>query len=281
MFNKETHIENWRSFLKESDSVKEKRAEAIEISSDRKLQKSETYNFDFLFYEYKLDKGEFPIHPSAKLDGVFNLIIKTSKGSLETEFVYNCEISDYLNSKAESNPRFEIKDLKEFKAFINDEEIKLDKGTAKKISSNFKIDEKAIKQEFKNTFDLYKGTNYNKIKSEIQEIVKSNDELDKFQDMMDKSDEIAKIVKKFKTPIQKIVYYRDVLVLFDGYLNEKMRINTKKALDSFETELWSINDPKLRKKAEDTNSEVLKELSKIGSGKLVYISRKEEIQQDF
>ena len=281
MFNKETHIENWRSFLKESDSVKEKRAEAIEISSDRKLQKSETYNFDFLFYEYKLDKGEFPIHPSAKLDGVFNLIIKTNKGSLETEFVYNCEISDYLNSKAESNPRFEIKDLKEFKAFINDEEIKLDKGTAKKISSNFKIDEKAIKQEFKNTFDLYKGTNYNKIKSEIQEIVKSNDELDKFQDMMDKSDEIAKIVKKFKTPIQKIVYYRDVLVLFDGYLNEKMRINTKKALDSFETELWSINDPKLRKKAEDTNSEVLKELSKIGSGKLVYISRKEEISQDF
>ena len=281
MFNKETHIENWRSFLKESDSVKEKRAEAIEISSDRKLQKSETYNFDFLFYEYKLDKGEFPIHPSAKLDGVFNLIIKTNKGSLETEFVYNCEISDYLNSKAESNPRFEIKDLKEFKAFINDEEIKLDKGTAKKISSNFKIDEKAIKQEFKNTFDLYKGTNYNKIKSEIQEIVKSNDELDKFQDMMDKSYEISKIVKKFKTPIQKIVYYRDVLVLFDGYLNEKMRINTKKALDSFETELWSINDPKLRKKAEDTNSEVLKELSKIGSGKLVYISRKEEISQDF
>ena len=281
MFNKETHIKKWRSFLKESDSVKEKRAEAIEISSDRKLQKSETYNFDFLFYEYKLDKGEFPIHPSAKLDGVFNLIIKTSKGSLETEFVYNCEISDYLNSKAESNPRFEIKDLKEFKAFINDEEIKLDKGTAKKISSNFKIDEKAIKQEFKNTFDLYKGTNYNKIKSEIQEIVKSNDELDKFQDMMDKSDEIAKIVKKFKTPIQKIVYYRDVLVLFDGYLNEKMRINTKKALDSFETELWSINDTKLRKKAEDTNSEVLKELSKIGSGKLVYISRKEEISQDF
>ena len=281
MFNKETHIENWRSFLKESDSVKEKRAESIEISSDRKLQKSETYNFDFLFYEYKLDKGEFPIHPSAKLDGVFNLIIKTNKGSLETEFVYNCGISDYLNSKAESNPRFEIKDLNEFKAFINDEEIKLDKGTAKKISSNFKIDEKAIKQEFKNTFDLYKGTNYNKIKSEIQEIVKSNDELDKFQDMMDKSDEIAKIVKKFKTPIQKIVYYRDVLVLFDGYLNEKMRINTKKALDSFETELWSINDPKLRKKAEDTNSEVLKELSKIGSGKLVYISRKEEISQDF
>ena len=281
MFNKETHIENWRSFLKESDSVKEKRAEAIEISSDRKLQKSETYNFDFLFYEYKLDKGEFPIHPSAKLDGVFNLIIKTNKGSLETEFVYNCEISDYLNSKAESNSRFEIKDLKEFKAFINDEEIKLDKGTAKKISSNFKIDEKAIKQEFKNTFDLYKGTNYNKIKSEIQEIVKSNDELDKFQDMMDKSDEISKIVKKFKTPIQKIVYYRDILVLFDGYLNEKMRINTKKALDSFETELWSINDPKLRKKAEDTNSEVLKELSKIGSGKLVYISRKEEISQDF
>ena len=281
MFNEGKHRENWRSFLKESDSVKEKRAEAIEISSDRKLQKSETYNFDFLFYEYKLDKGEFPIHPSAKLDGIFNLIIKTNKGSLETEFVFNCEITDYLNSKAESNPRFEIKDLKEFKAFINDEEIKLDKGTAKKISSNFKIDEKAIKQEFKNTFDLYKGTNYNKIKSDILEIVKSNDELDKFQDMMNKSDEIAKIVKKFKTPIQKIVYYRDVLVLFDGYLNEKMRINTKKALDSFETELWSINDPKLRKKAEDTNSEVLKELSKIGSGKLVYISRKEEISQDF
>lgn len=281
MFNKEQHIENWKLFLKESDSVKEKRAEAIEISSDRKSQKSEIYNFDFLFYEYKLDKGEFPVQPSAKLDGTFDLIIKTNKGSLETEFIYNCIITDYLNSKAESNSRFEIKDLKEFKAFINDEEIKLDKGTAKKISSNFKIDEKSIKEEFKKSFDLYKGTNYNKIKSEIQEILKSNDELDKFQDMMDKSDEISKIVKKFKTPIQKIVYYRDILVLFDGYLNEKMRINTKKALDSFETELWSINDPKLRKKAEDTNSEVLKELSKIGSGKLVYISRKEEISQDF
>lgn len=73
------------------------------------------------------------MQPSAKLDGTFDLIVRTNKGSLETEFIYNSVISDYLNSKAESNPRLEIKDLKEFKTFINGEEIKLDKGTAKKI----------------------------------------------------------------------------------------------------------------------------------------------------
>jgi hypothetical protein len=181
----------------------------------------------------------------------------------------------------EGTPFIEIKDLESFEAFINDEQIKLDKGTAKKISSNYKLDQKEIKKEFLNQFDRIKYTNFLKVKDELFEINRINIELVKFQDMMNKSDEISKIIKKFKTPIQKIVFYRDVLVLFDGYLNEKMRISTKKALDSFETELWSINDQKLRKKAEDMNSEVLKELSKIGSGKLVYISRKEEISQDF
>ena len=98
---------------------------------------------------------------------------------------------------------------------------------------------------------------------------------------MDASDEISKIIKKYKAPIQKIVYYRDILVIFDGYLNEKMRVQTKKTLDSFETELWSINDPKLRKAAEDANLNVLKELGKVGSGKLIYFSRGEETSKDF
>lgn len=57
------------------------------------------------------------MQPSAKLDGTFDLIVRTNKGSLETEFIYNSVISDYLNSKAESNTGLEIK---------------LDKGTAKK-----------------------------------------------------------------------------------------------------------------------------------------------------
>lgn len=99
--------------------------------------------------------------------------------------------------------------------------------------------------------------------------------------MMDKSDDISKIIKKHKTPIQKVVYYRDILVLCDGYLNEKMRIAIKKLLDSYETELWSINDTKLRRNAEEMNSEAIRDLGKINSGKLIYISRKEEISQDF
>lgn len=280
-FDEQKCRDDWKQFLKESDTVKEKRTEAINISSDMKLNKTENYEFNFKYYEYRLEKGEYPVHPSAKLENDFELITRTTKGSLETTFTYNCIISDYLSSSAISNVRITIGDLKEFKAFINDEEVKLDKGTAKKISGNFKIDEKTIKEEFKTSFSIYKDTNFNKIKDSIEEVLKNNKDLERLQDIVDKSDEISKIVKKYKTPIQKIVYYRDILVIFDGYLNEKMRINTKKALDSFETELWSINDSKLRKRAEDTNSEVLKELSKIGSGKLVYISRKEEISQNF
>lgn len=280
-FDEQKCRDDWKQFLKESDTVKEKRTEAINISSDMKLNKTENYEFNFKYYEYRLEKGEYPVHPSAKLENDFELITRTTKGSLETTFTYNCIISDYLSSSAISNVRITIGDLKDFKAFINDEEVKLDKGTAKKISGNFKIDEKTIKEEFKTSFSIYKDTNFNKIKDSIEEVLKNNKDLERLQDIVDKSDEISKIVKKYKTPIQKIVYYRDILVIFDGYLNEKMRINTKKALDSFETELWSINDSKLRKRAEDTNSEVLKELSKIGSGKLVYISRKEEISQNF
>lgn len=281
MFTEESIRENWRLFLKEADVTKEKRSEAIIISAERKLNKTENYEFDFRFYEYHLERGEYPVQPSAELNSDFELIVTTIKGSLETIFTYNCEISDYLNNRSESRIRFSIKDLKDFKAFINDEEFKLDKGTAKKISSNFKPDENAIKDKFKMLFDLYKDTNFSKIKSEIDEIVKQNKEFEKLKDIMDKSDDISKIVKKYKTPVQKIVYYRDVLVIFDGYLNEKMRIQTKHALDSFEKDLWSINDPKLRKKAEDTNSVILKELSRIGSGKLVFFSRKEEISNEF
>lgn len=280
-FDEQKCRDDWKQFLKESDTVKEKRTEAINISSDRKLNKTENYEFNFKYYEYRLEKGEYPVHPSAKLENNFELITRTTKGSLETTFTYNCIISDYLSSSAISNVRITIGDLKEFKAFINDEEVKLDKGTAKKISNNLKINDKEIMEKFKTSFSIYKDTNFNKIKDSIEEVLKNNKDLERLQDIVDKSDEISKIVKKYKTPIQKIVYYRDILVIFDGYLNEKMRINTKKALDSFETELWSINDSKLRKRAEDTNSEVLKELSKIGSGKLVYISRKEEISQDF
>lgn len=280
-FNELECRDDWKKFLKESDSVKEKRTEAINISSDRKLDKIENYKFNFKFYEYKLDKGEYPVHPSAKLENDFELIVSTTKGALETIFTYNCVISDYLSSSGISNIRIIIGDLKEFKAFINDEEIKLDKGTAKKISNNFKLDDKDIKEKFKKEFDLYKDTNYNKIKNYIDEVLKNNKDLEKLQDMIDKSDEISKIVKKYNVPIQKIVYYRDVLVIFDGYLNEQMRIQIKKYLDSFETELWAINDTNLRKRADDLNSDVINSLKKLGSGKLIYNSKNEQITKIF
>lgn len=270
----------FRAYLNES-SDKEKRLEAIEISSDKKLTKSEIYNFNFRYFEYKVDKGEYPVHPSATLAGNFTLEITTNKGSLETIFLYEYNISDYLNSQGVSNPRIELKDLKEFKAFLNDEEFKIDKATAKKISSNYKLDDKIIREEFKKSFNLVKDTNYTKTKEILDEINKQNIEFSNLKDMLDKSDEIQKILKKYNSPIQKIVYYRDILVIFNGYLNEKMRKETKKALDSFETELWSINDQKLRKKAEDTNSEVLSSLKNVGSGKLIYSSRGSQISVDF
>lgn len=279
--SKEQIKEDFIQYLKESDNLKEKRTQAIEISADKKLSKTENYKFNFRFWEYKIDKGEYPIHPSAKLSGEFELEITTNKGSLETRFVYIYNISDYLNAQGLSTIKIEQKDLKEFESFISDEPVKLDKGTAKKISSNYKIDEKTIKEEFKKAFDLHKDTNYIKTKETLDEINKQNVEFEQLKDMLDKSDEISKIVKKFGTPIQKIVYYRDILVVFDGYLNEKMRKETKKALDSFDTEIWSINDQKLRKKAEDTNFSVSNSLKKIGSGKLIYSSRGSQIQTNF
>lgn len=271
---------DFRAYLNESTD-KEKRIEAINISADKKLTKSSTYKFNFRYFEYKIDRGYYPVHPSAKLSGEFSLEITTNIGSLETIFTYEYNISDYLNAQGVSNPKIELKDLKEFKAFLNDEEFKIDKTSAKKISSNYKIDDKIIKEEFKKAFDLAKDTNYAKTKETLDEINKQNAEFSNLKDMLDKSDEIQKILKKYGTPIQKIVYYRDILVIFDGYLNEKMRKEIKKALDSFETELWSINDQKLRKKAEDTNSEVLHALKKIGSGKLIYSSRGSQTSVDF
>lgn len=280
-FSEEEIRLKWNIFLNESDSVKEKRAEAIALSSDKKSVKTERYEFNFKHYEYKIDRGEYPVHPSAELENEFELTIISNKGNLETIFVYVCSIKDRLNSSANSNISFAIKDLKEFECFVNDEPIKLDKGTAKKISSNLKMDEKEIKTAFKNEFDLYKNTNYDSTKDKLQEIVKSNKEYENLSTMLGKSDDISKIVKKYNTPIQKIVYYRDILVLCDGYLNEKMRIAIKKLLDSYETELWSINDTKLRRNAEEMNSEVIRDLGKINSGKLIYVSRKEEVSQDF
>ena len=282
IFSEQQIRTKWNEFLNETaDNIKEKRLEAIALSSDRKSVKTERYEFNFKYYEYKVDPGEYPVHPSAELDNEFELTVTTNRGNLETIFTYICSIKDRLNSSANSNIGFAIKDLKEFQAFINDEPIKLDKGTAKKISSNLKMDEKQIKIEFKNKFNLSQDTNYDIVRSKLEEIVKSNKQFENLSDMLGKSDDIAKIVKKYKTPIQKIVYYRDILVLFDGYLNEKMRIITKKALDSFEKELWSINDPKLRKKAEENNSEVLKELGRVGSGRLIFFSRKEETSKEF
>lgn len=282
IFSEQQIRTKWNEFLNETaDNIKEKRLEAIALSSDRKSVKTERYEFDFKYYEYKIDPGEYPVHPSAELDNEFELTVTTNRGNLETIFTYICSIKDRLNSSANSNISFAIKDLKEFECFVNDEPVKLDKGTAKKISSNLKMDEKQIKIEFKNNFDLANDTNYDIVRSKLGEIVKSNKQFENLSDMLGKSDDIAKIMKKYKTPIQKIVYYRDILVLFDGYLNEKMRISIKKALDSFEKELWSINDPKLRKKAEENNSEVLKELGRIGSGKLIFFSRKEEISKEF
>jgi hypothetical protein len=282
IFSEQQIRTKWNEFLNETaDNIKGKRLEAIALSSDRKSVKTERYEFNFKYYEYKVDHGEYPVHPSAELDNEFELTVTTNRGNLETIFTYICSIKDRLNSSANSNISFAIKDLKDFEAFINDEPVKLDKGTAKKISSNLKIDDKQIKIEFKNNFDLAKDTNYDIVRSKLEEIVKSNKQFENLSDMLGKSDDISKIVKKYKTPIQKIVYYRDILALFDGYLNEKMRISTKKALDSFEKELWSINDPKLRKSAEDDNSEVLKELGRIGSGRLIFFSRKEEISKEF
>lgn len=274
---------DFRKYLKESDSLKEKRLEAILISSDRKLNNIETYDFNFRFYEYKLDPGNYPIHPSARLEDKCELIITSNKGSLETIFNYECNIIDYVNNDFVSKIRIEYGELKQFQAFINDEEVKLDKGTAKKISSNLnslKNNDKIIKEKFKSMFD-YDNTNFNKIKEQIEEINIENIENKKLEDRIEKSGEISRIVKKYNTPIQKIVYYKEIVVLFDGYLNEKMRIKTKKALDSYETELWAINDTIKRKKAEDTNEMVLKELKSIHSGKLIYFSKNEQITKIF
>lgn len=277
---------DFRRYLRESDLTKEKRLEAINISSDKKLNLSESYEFNFKFLEYKLDKGEYPVHPSATLDGDVELTITSNKGSLETIFTYTGVLSDYLDKDANSSPRidFQVQNISSFQAFINDEEVKLDKGTAKKIASNLnslKLNIKFIKEKFKSTYDVIKNTNYDKIRTQIQEINANNESFRKLQDIIDKSDAISKIVKKYNTPMQKIVYYKDILVIFDGYLNEKMRIKTKKLLDSYDTELWSINDTSRRKKAEDINETVLKDLKTIHSGKLIYKSKGEHIEKDF
>ena len=95
-------------YIRESDLTKEKRLEAINISSDKKLNLSETYEFNFKFLEYKLDAGEYPVHPSATLDGDVELTITSNKGSLETIFTYTGVLSDYLDKDANSSPRIDF-----------------------------------------------------------------------------------------------------------------------------------------------------------------------------
>ena len=280
-FDKEKIKIEFREFLKESDDVKVKRQKAIDISLDRKLSKNESLEFKFKIMEYKIDKGEYPVHPSAKLNNTFELEVTTTKGSLETTFVYEYDISDYLDSSGKSNPRIEMKSLISFQGFLDDEEFKLDKGTSTKIGSNLKLDPKLVKEQFSKEFDLLKYSNYKETKEKLEDINKTNDEYSKFKDLMDKSDQISKIVKKHNHPIQKLVFYKDILVLMDGYLNEKMRKDIKKYLDLYEINLWSINDTSRRKKAEDLNTEVLSNLKKIGNGKLIYISRGNEILVSF
>ena len=60
-----------------------------------------------------------------------------------------------------------------------------------------------------------------------------------------------------------------------------MRIRTKKLLDSYDTELWGINDTTRRKKAEDINDSVLKDLNAIHPGKMIYKSKGEQIIKEF
>lgn len=267
----------FRDFLSESDELKAKRQLAIDISADKKLNKKEILQFNFKIMEYKLDKAEYPKHPSAELNNTFSLEITTNKGSLETKFVYEYSIYDYLDSSGKSAPRIEMRELIEFEAFLNDELIKLDKGTAKKISNNYKIDQKIIKLEFVKAFDLLNYTNYKSIKDKLDIINKENEEYSKFADLMSKSDEISKIVKKYNHPIQKMVYYKNIIFLADGYLNERMRKDIKKYLEIYDTELWSINDTKKRKEFENNNNFAISELRKICTGKLIYISRGNEI----
>ncbi len=264
------------TYLLEGVDIKEKRAEAIKISSS-KSQKIERFDFEFRFYEFKLNPGNFPIHPSADLNSTFELIVTTNKDNLETIFTYNCDLIDRIDYSGKVYTRFEVKDLKDFKCFTDDEEVKLDKGTAKKISTALKIDSKMIKQEFEKSFDVEKMTNYPKILKQIEEINAKNSGVEKMEGMFGASDEIEKISKKYGTTAQKIILHKNIAFLSSGNLNSMMREKIKSNLESFETELWSINDRKNRVKAEEKNEEILKNISNISKGKLIYKSKNEEI----
>ena len=280
LFSKEGIKKEFREFISENTDIKSQRAEAIKLSSDRKYNNENNYLFDFKVMEYKVDKGDYPLHPSALLENDFYLTITTNKGVLETVFKYNYKIKDYLSSDGISNPRIEMLDLVEFQGFINDEEIKLDKATAKKISSNYKLDQKEIKRQFDKSFKLELYTNYKKAKQTLDEINELNRKYKEFSDMMSKSDELSKLVKKYNHPIQKIISHNDILFMSEGYLNEFMRKDIKKLLDSYEKELWSIDDKLKHQKISDNNKIILNSLKKYSPAKLVYMSRGSEVKVD-
>lgn len=280
LFDKEGIKKEFREFISENTDIKSQRAEAIKLSSDRKYNNENNYLFDFKVMEYKVDKGDYPLHPSALLENDFYLTITTNKGSLETTFKYNYKIKDYLSSDGISNPRIEMLDLVEFQGFINDEEIKLDKATAKKISSNYKLDQKEIKKQFDKSFKLESYTNYKKTKQTLDEINELNRKYKEFSDMMSKSDELSKLVKKYNHPIQKIISHNDILFMSEGYLNEFMRKDIKKLLDSYEKELWSIDDKLKHEKVSSNNKLILNSLKKYSPAKLVYMSRGSEVKVD-
>lgn len=278
LFSKEGIKKEFREFISENTDIKSQRAEAIKLSSDRKYSNENNYLFDFKVMEYKVDRGDYPLHPSALLENDFYLTITTNKGVLETVFKYNYKIKDYLSSDGISNPRIEMLDLVEFQGFINDEEIKLDKATAKKISSNYKLDQKEIKKQFDKSFKLESYTNYKKTKQTLDEINELNRKYKEFSDMMSKSDELSKLVKKYNHPIQKIISHNDILFMSEGYLNEFMRKDIKKLLDSYEKELWSIDDKLKHEKVSSNNKLILNSLKKYSPAKLVYMSRGSEVK---
>ena len=89
LFSKEGIKKEFREFISENTDIKSQRVEAIKLSSDRKYNNENNYLFDFKVMEYKVDKGDYPLHPSALLENDFYLTITTNKGVLETIFKYN------------------------------------------------------------------------------------------------------------------------------------------------------------------------------------------------
>ena len=67
---------------------------------------------------------------------------------------------------------------------------------------------------------MIKNTNYDKIRTQIQEINANNESFRKLQDIIDKSDAISKIVKKYKEIIPNL---QDSVELLGNYQNFKKK----------------------------------------------------------